>query len=76
MAIQRTQRAVQGICGALAGHILKHLGKSSRDVKYEPWLSNGPLGGMEATPIPAHLSAEDGRPESPPPDKHFASRLV
>ncbi|MCY4520395.1 MAG: HEPN domain-containing protein [Caldilineaceae bacterium] len=51
--------AVQRICGELAGHILKHLGKSPRDVKYEHWLSNGPLGGMEATPIPAHLSSED-----------------
>ena len=51
--------AVQRICGELGSHILKHLGKSPRDVKYEHWLSDGPLGGMEAVPIPAHLSSED-----------------
>ena len=49
----------QRICGELEGHILKHLGKSLRDVKYEYWLSDGPLGRMESTSIPAHLSSED-----------------
>ena len=52
--------AVQRICGELASHILKHLGKSPRDVKYEHWLSNEPLGGMEATPIPARANAKSG----------------
>ena len=54
--------AVQQSCSALAGHILKHLGKTPREVKYEHWLSDEPLGGLESLPIPpTHLSSEDWR---------------
>ena len=54
--------AVQQSCGDLAGHILKHLDKTPREVKYEHWLSDEPLGGLESFPVPpAHLSPEDWR---------------
>ncbi len=59
---QELVEAVQQSCSELAGHILKHLGKTPREVKYEHWLDDEPLGGLESLPIPpTHLSSEDWR---------------
>ena len=44
--------ATQQVCGRLADHILEHLGKTPRDVKYEHWLKNEPFGGVESIPLP------------------------
>lgn len=46
----------QQVCGELAKHVLGCLGKTPRDVKYDYWLSDGSLGGVESVPVLGYRS--------------------
>ncbi|MXZ42390.1 MAG: nucleotidyltransferase domain-containing protein [Caldilineaceae bacterium SB0666_bin_21] len=46
----------QQVCSGLAKHVLGCLGKTPRDVKYDYWLSDGPLGGLESVPALGYRS--------------------
>ncbi|MXZ23978.1 MAG: HEPN domain-containing protein [Caldilineaceae bacterium SB0665_bin_21] len=46
----------QQVCGELAKHVLGCLGKTPRDVKYDYWLSDGSLGGLESVPALGYRS--------------------
>ena len=46
----------QQVCSGLAKHVLGCVGKTPRDVKYDHWLSDGSLGGLESVPVLGYRS--------------------